>query len=245
MSLLLAFLLLGTNAAAPAAPDSACEHAAYLFFNRNQNPAWLDSAVAILGQARSRSPGDERCLYLWARVQLQLGEQAVGKAEKLGYYTRARAIADTLRRLNDLNPDGHMWWATAQGRIGQLAGMVRAAGMVRSIKREYLRTVELDSGYALAWYALGRLYRELPGIVGGSRSKAEGYLKRGIEADPHSTVIRLELARLWLERGRRDEARIELERVLAEERPTNPAEYVLSDRPAAEVLLRDLPPGQP
>jgi tetratricopeptide (TPR) repeat protein len=112
--------------------------------------------------------------------------------------------------------------------------------MIGDLKRSYQRVIELDSGYALAWYALGRLYAELPAVLGGDLDLAEQYLRHGLAADPSYTTIRLELARVCVRQQRRDEARRELETLLATGQPTDPAEFVLDDRPAALGLLKSL-----
>jgi len=242
MSLMLSVLLVA-RALTATDVDSACGQASYLLCHRHLDQTWLDSARTVVASIRQRDPDNEVGLCLWARVLLQLGDDAPGRREKRGWYIKARATADTLRRLDPMNPDGHMWWATAQGKLGQLAGVLSSAGMVGELRREYNEVLRLDSGYALAWYALGRLHAELPSLLGGSLSRAEDYLRRGLAADPNYTIIRLELARVCLRRQRRDEARRELNTLLATSRPTNPAEFMLDDRPAALELLRSIKVG--
>lgn len=243
MSLILATFL-ALRALAPADADSACGRASYLLRHQHLDQTWFDSARTIVAGIRQRDPDNEAGLCLWSRVMLQLGDNAPGRREKRGWYAKARAAADTLRRLDPQNPNGHMWWATAQGKIGQLDGIISSAGMVGGLKRAYQRVLELDSGYALAWYALGRLYAELPSLLGGSLNRAEEYLRHGLAADPNYTIVRLELARVYARGQRRDEARRELETMLATGQPTNPAEFVLDDRPAALELLESLQAGR-
>ncbi|MBN2538337.1 hypothetical protein JXB37_08695, partial [candidate division WOR-3 bacterium] len=89
---------------------------------------------------------------------------------------------------------------------------------------------------ALARYALGRLFNELPGMLGGSRSRAEDELRAALEADPRLTIARLELARVLAATGRLPEARCQLDTLLAETEPGHPAEYFRHDRPAALEL---------
>jgi tetratricopeptide (TPR) repeat protein len=214
-------LVLQVLAAADA--DSACERASYLLYNRHLNQTWFDSARTIVAGVRQRDPGNE-----------------TGITEKRAWYTKARAVADTLRRRSPENPDGHMWRATARGKIGQIDGIVSSAYMIGDLKQSYQRVIELDSGYALAWYALGRLYAALPPLLGGSLNLAKGYLRRGLAADSNHTVIRLELARVYLRQRRRTEARRELHTLLATVQPTDPAEFTLSDQPAALKLLNSI-----
>jgi tetratricopeptide (TPR) repeat protein len=239
MSLILS-VLLALSALSATDADSAGETASYLLCHRHLNRTWFDSARTIVAGIRQRDPTNETGLCLWARVLLQLGDDASGMREKRDWYTKARAVADTLRRRNPGNPNGHMWWATAQGKLGQLAGVLSSAGMVGDLKREYSNVLRLDSDYALAWYALGRLYSALPPLLGGSLNLAEGYLRRGLAADSNHTIIRLELARVYLRQRRRAEARRELHTLLATGQPANPAEFTLSDRPAALELLNSI-----
>ena len=236
MSLILSvFLALPALSATDA--DSACETASYLLCHRQLNQTWFDSARTIVAGVRQRDPGNESGLCLWARVLLQLGDDATSVAEKRAWYAKAAAVADTLRRLDPRNPNGHMWWATAQGKLCQFAGILNSAGMVGVLEREYEQVLGLDSGYALAWYALGRLYAALPSLLGGSLKRAEEYLRHGLVADSNYTIVRLELARVYSREQRWTEAGRELDVLLATRQPTDPAEFTLSDRPAALKLL--------
>ncbi len=243
MSLMLS-VLLTVQALTATDVDSVCERASYLLCHRHLNQTWLDSARTIVAGVRQREPGNEAGLCLWTEVLLQLGDDAPGIREKRDWYTKARAVADTLRRQNDGNPDGHMWWAIAQGKLGQLAGILSSAGMIGDLRREYSEVLRLDSGYALAWYALGRLHAELPSLLGGNLKRAEDFLRRGLAADSNYTIIRFELARVYLRQRRRVEARRELHALLATGQPTNPAEFALSDRPAALELLDSIEAGR-
>jgi len=239
VSLLLS-VMLALWAPAPVDADSACGRASYFLFHQHVDRTWFDSARTIVAGIREREPGHESGLCLWARLLLQLGDESEGRKEKRDWYAKARSVADTLRRLNPKNPDGRMWYATALGKTGQLDGVFSSAGMIGDLKREYELVLELDSGYVLAWYALSRLHAELPALLGGSLNRAESCLRRGLAADPNHTISRLELARVLLRRGRRAEARQELEALLATVEPTNPAEFALDDRPAAIKLLDSL-----
>jgi tetratricopeptide (TPR) repeat protein len=243
MNLILS-VLLAMRAFAATDADSACERASYLLCHRHLNQTWFDSARTIVAGVRQLEPGNETGLYLWARVLLQLGDDAPGIREKRDWYTKARAVADTLRRRNPGNPNGHMWWATAQGKLVQSAGVLSSAGMVGDLKREYSQVLRLDSDYALAWYALGRLYAALPSVLGGNLNLAEDRLRHGLAADSNYTIIRLELARVYLRQRRPAEARSELHALLATGQPTNPAEFVLDDRPAALELLNSIGTGR-
>lgn len=239
MALLLILPFLST----PGRIDTICKHASYLLFNRHLNPHYLDSAYHLLAHARQLAPHHEKTLYLWSRIHTQLGELEQDRERKISLFERARAIAETLQQINPDNPDGHMWWAVAQGRIGQTRGVLNSLFMVPALKKAFHRVLELDSNYPTVYEALGVLYSELPPFAGGDLKQAERYLIKGLRLDPNYTLIRLDLARVYLKQGRQDAAREQLRLLLGTSKPTYPADFHLEDKPEAERLLRQLETG--
>jgi hypothetical protein len=135
--LLLAAIVTLTSAA-------TTDRAEYMFFNRHLNRTWLDSAYNMLAQLHTTDPGDEHCFYLWSRIHIQKGDDAKTKSEKLTYFGRAKALAESLIALNDKNDEGHCWWGVAQGRIGQTRGVLNSLFMVSGLKRAFGRALELN-----------------------------------------------------------------------------------------------------
>ena len=64
--------------------------------------------------------------------------------------------------------------------------------------------------------------------------------RTGLGQDPRSTGLRVGLAKTLVKTGRIAEARRELEAVLAERAPTNPADWTMKDVPEARALLETL-----
>ena len=226
--------------AVASAPDSLVEQAEHLFFNRHLEPGNLDEAYRILAGLRADFPHDEQVLYLWSRIHVQKGDDATTNKRKIELYDRAKIISDTLVSVNELNPDGHMWRAVAQGRIGQSRGVMNSLFMVPTLKKGFTRVLEIDEAYSTAYDAFGVLYYTLPGIVGGDLTKAEKYLQAGVAIDPDYCVIRLDLAKVYIRQKRWVDARRELEEVLATESPTFPADAALDDKPEARKLLAEI-----
>lgn len=220
--------------------DSLYRRAEWLLFNRHLGQENLQQAYQLMARARQLAPSNENVLYLWARIHFQFGDNSSSPAEKLRWYERTKAISETLKTLNDHNPLGHLWWASACGRIGQLRGVMRSLFLVPALKREFTRTLELDPQNATAHAALGVLYYTLPAFAGGSLAKAEDHLRKALAIDPNYTLARLDLAKTYIKANRPAEARTQLELLLATKNPTIPADYCLDDRPEAEQLLRQL-----
>lgn len=236
--LLLLTAMLGAALAGP--NDSACARAEYMFFNRHLNPAWLDSAYNLLAAAHAADPRDEHCLYLWSRIHIQKGDDARTKGEKLSYFARAKAVAETLIALNDQNDEGHCWWGVAQGRVGQTRGVLNSLFMVSGLKKAFGRALEINPNHPTALDAMGVLYYELPGFAGGSLAKSEQYYKRGIESAPNYTLLRLDLAKVYVKQKRWTAARAQLDSLLATVDPLYPADAELDDKPEARQLLKQI-----
>jgi Tfp pilus assembly protein PilF len=81
---------------------------------------------------------------------------------------------------------------------------------------------------------------EVPRLAGGDRARAEVHFKKGLEIDPRFTVLRVDLARLYIGDGRYAEARRELARVLEERAPRVVADWTVKDVPRARALLESI-----
>jgi len=220
---------------------SPLEQAEYLFFNRHLASGNLDSAYRMLSRLHAQTPGDEHVTYLWSRIHLQKGDDARTKGDKLRWYQTARSIAETLQQKNPKNALGFVWWAAAHGRIGQTRGVLNSLFMVPDMKKKLNQGLELDPTQPTACDAYGVMYYELPGFAGGSLKKSEEYLLKGISRDRNYTVLRLDLAKVYIRQKRWAEARAQLDALLATASPTYPADFELDDKPEARELYRKLP----
>jgi len=227
-------------AASAGTSDSVCARAEHMFFNRHLNATWLDSAYNMLAAVHKADPKNEHYLYLWSRVHIQKGDDARTKADKLTYFGRAKAIAETLIAQNDRSDEGHCWWGVAQGRIGQTRGVLNSLFMVSGLKKAFGRALELNPSHPTALDAMGVLYYELPGFVGGDLAKSEQYYKRGIESAPNYALIRLDLAKVYVKQKRWVAARAQLDTLLATTDARYPADAELDDKPEARELLEQI-----
>lgn len=64
--------------------------------------------------------------------------------------------------------------------------------------------------------------------------------RKGIELDPKHTGMRVGLAKTLIKKGRTPEARRELQAVLDEKEPRNPADWTLKDSRDARALLESI-----
>ena len=231
-------VLLGV--AVPAAAETPVEAARELVRRYPQDPAALDRARALLESAVAHDSSVETLImlsyvnFLWADVRATTVE------DKLEGYERGRRLGERAVELAPRNPEAHLWYAINTGRWGQTKGIMRSLFLLPTVQREIDTILTLDPrsvrGYSLA----GNVYMEVPRLAGGDRARAEAYFKKGLEIDPRFTVLRVDLARLYIGDGRYPEARQELARVIDERAPTLVADWTVKDVPRARALLESI-----
>jgi tetratricopeptide (TPR) repeat protein len=161
---------------------------------------------------------------LWrvARACYFVGDN-VAKAEKLRYFELGmnagqRAIA---REPNAV--EGHFWLAVNYGGYADQKGVFKSLQMVKKIRAEMENVLRLNDRYydGNAYLALGEMDRQLPRIIGGNLGRAISRLEQGLRVAPDNLEMKLSLAQAYLEKGRKEDARRQLEDLL--KRQINPS----------------------
>lgn len=82
------------------------------------------------------------------------------------------------KKLKLQNPNSAIYWFKYGGALGMKAKSVnkfKAVGMISDIETAFLTAANLDKKHLESRWALVVLYIELPGIIGGSETKAAKY----------------------------------------------------------------------
>lgn len=235
--LALAVLAAGLAGAGPAQP--AVETARAWLRQYHEDPARIDRARDLLEQVVAGEGAiDAVAFTALARAWYLVGEHRAGTPEaRLTAYERGREAG---RRAVALAPDdaeAHLWYAVNLGSWAQAKGLLRSLLTVRELRAEVDTVLRLDPHSIEAHIMSGSLYRELPRLLGGDRDRAERHFLTARALDPHLTGVRIELALLYIEWGRDDEARRQLAGVLEETRPTDRARWLTREVPRARALL--------
>jgi tetratricopeptide (TPR) repeat protein len=236
-------LLLALVASAPASAQTPAvlESARAAVSTYHEDPARLDRAIAQLTAELARDHQVPTMVWL-SRLHFTAGDvRATTTEEKLAAYDRGREIGRRAVELAPRNAQAHLWYAINTARWGQTKGIMRSLFLVPTVREELAVIFDLDPRLPEAHALAGGVYFELPALFGGDRAKAEAHYKQGLQIDPHFTVLRVDLARLYLATGRPAEARRELQRVLDERAPTKRADWTVKDVPRARTLLETLP----
>jgi tetratricopeptide (TPR) repeat protein len=233
-------LVAGVLSAVAAAAQPPVEAARALVQRYHQDPTGLDRARALLESALAQDSQVETMIMLSYVHFLWADTRATSAGEKLEAYARGRQLGERAVELAPRNAQAHLWYAINTARWGQTKGIMRSLFLLPTVRREIDTILTLDPRSARGHALAGNVYMEVPPLAGGDRAKAEAHFKKGLEIDPRFTVLRVDLARLYIADGRYAAARQELTRVVDERAPTIVADWTVKDLPRARALLESI-----
>lgn len=179
-------------------------------------------SLAAIERALNAGTGDYQWFWRAARGYYYVGEEAA-KNDKLAYFQKGVAVAERAVAAEPNAVEGHFWLAANHGGSAELVGALKALQTVKKIRAEMETVLKLNDRYqdGGAYLALGEMDKELPRIVGGNLSRAITRLETGLKVAPQNLEIRLALAEAYKEDGRQEDARRQLQELLA--RPLTPS----------------------
>lgn len=220
--------------AAPALAQSPIEEARTLIANYHKNVTRLDRARDLLEKSLKTDSQVEGMILL-SRIYFMWGDvRAKDDEEKLAAYDRGRQFGKRAVELAPKNPEAHFWYAVNTGRWGTTKGVLRSLFLLPTLREEIDIILTLAPDHPGALGLAGNVELALPW---GDLDKAEENFRKGLKIDPHNTAVRLDLARLLIKRGKYDEARKELRRVLNEKEPRYIADWTVKHTKRAQELL--------
>ena len=227
-------------AASAAWAQTPVEAARALVARYHADLAGLDRARDLLDASLAKDRQVDTMVML-SHVLFLIGDvRAATPEDKLAAYDRGREIGRRAVELAPKSHDAHLWYAINTARWGETKGVLRSLFLLPTIREELGILLELDPRSVRAHILAGNVLLEVPGFAGGDRAKAEEHFKKALEVDPRFTNARVDLARVYIADARYADARRELQKVVAETRPTVVADWTVKDAPRARKLLESI-----
>jgi len=209
-----------------------------------ETPGSLDHAIALLRWHAEKHPESAEIHQLLAEAHSRSCETLdLQKSEDQGphqhHRTEGMKHAHEALRLSPDSGPAHYWLATS---------LLHAADAERSLGRANEALAELDRADKLSPNVdeggpsrmRGRVLADMPGLFGGSVSKAIASYKRSVEISPGTPTTHLWLAQAYIDSKQPDLARKELEKVVnTKPRPHREKEDG-ADKQKAQELLKKL-----
>jgi tetratricopeptide (TPR) repeat protein len=214
------------------APAASAKTAEELLAEGEQHyaAARLPEARAAYLAALQESPGDFVVLCRLSRSESELGELQKGDDQRA---TRSAAV-EHARLAIKAAPDsaaGHVWLAVGLGRQALSEGAKTRLALSREIKSEVDRALQMDPNIGRAWHVLAVWNVKLSSLntiermaanavlggvpKGASFEQAEKAFQKAIALEPGYVNHRLEYGRMLKDRGRKAEAKTELEKAVS------------------------------
>jgi tetratricopeptide (TPR) repeat protein len=203
----------------------------------HHDPTRLDAIREGLEQTLKTDSRVENLVAL-ARVNFIWGDiRATTADQKLAAYDRGRQVAKRVIELDPRSVEARFWYALNTARWGQTKGVLRSLFLLPTVQEEIQLILKLAPQFTPVYALAGHVFYEVPGFLGGDLQKAEEMFRKGLEQDPQFTAMRVGLGKTLLKLGRVAEAQRELQAVLDETAPSNPADWQLRDIREARELL--------
>lgn len=178
-------------------------------------------AIAAYESELRLTPDDPELLWRLSRAYVCMGE-VLENGEEIQYFRKAEEYANRCLQLRPSHPQGRTWLAATLGYLALSAGMKEQIALTNRLYDEIQQLLALDPGNDAAYSILGSIYRAL-GNVGwvqrrlaavlfgslpdGGFEEGEIALKKAIELAPDVMRHHYELGVLYLDWGRKEEAR--------------------------------------
>jgi tetratricopeptide (TPR) repeat protein len=179
------------------------------------NPASARQAADLWAKELAAHPRSFEAAWKLARDDYWLGGHAT-EAERRRFYEQGIEAGRKAVAVEPDRPEGHFWIAANMGALAESFGLRQGIKYRKPIREELETVLRISPAFlqGSADRALGRWYAKVPGLFGGSDKEAERHLRASLTYNPNSTATHFFLAELYLDNGRRNEARTELQKVL-------------------------------
>lgn len=173
--------------------------------------------AASIWEARlAKNPRDYESAWKLSKACYWLGGH-VAEAERRRQFERGMDAAMKAIELDPKRPEGHFWLAADMGAMAEFFGLRQGIKYRGSIKKELETVLMIDPAFlqGSADRALGRWYFLVPRLFGGSKDKSIEHLRKALTFAPQSTATHYFLAESLIELDKKDEAKRELQAVVA------------------------------
>lgn len=237
-------LLLAAIAGVSFGADDSRQRAEALWAGR-EDRAKANEAVSAFEAVLKDAPTDYEALLRVSRLHYWIGQniEPVNESDAIAHYVKGREYGRRAAAAAPDRPGGYFFEAANLGRENNLKGKFKSLlgiGKVEDLNRK-AEAIQPDYFYRGPDRFFCAYYTRLPGLLGGSLSKAIEHGKKAVQAFPNYAGNRFLLAEAYVKDGKNDLARAELEAALAtpdDALPDAIPEQRLEKKRAAELLKK-------
>lgn len=198
---------------------------------------------AMILKALEQSGASESLVWRLARTYFSLGKRSTEEAGK-EYYSRCLQRADQAIQLNNQSAWGFYYRGLCRGKLGEMQGIWSSLSMIKPLKQDLMKAVQFDPSVSEGGphRALGKLYLELPGLLGGSVDKSVDHLKQAVVLGPRFADNYLFLAEALYEGEKYRAAKKTLDDLLEIVRESGDTAKAQNIRKEVQTLMEKIDP---
>ncbi len=184
-------------------------------WKERENPEKAVEGVSAYESLLRERPKDYEVLLRLSRLHYWVGQnlEESNKEEAIAHYGKGREYGKKASEVAPEKPGGYFFEAANLARQNNLKGTFSNVFGISTVRKLNEKTAGIDPDYF--YRGTDRFfcafYTKLPGLLGGSTSKAIEFGKRAVEAYPNYAGNRFYLAEAYVKDGKNDLARKELE----------------------------------
>ncbi len=198
-------------------------------------------ALSLYRKALLEAENKYEAYWKVARMMYFVGAHTEDKKVRQNTFSQGVYHAEKAVALEPEKPDAYYWRGVCNGKFGETKGVLKSLSLVKPIKADMNKVIELDRNYedGGADRVLGRVFFKVPGFAGGSKEKSLEHLQKSKELGPDDALTRVYLAETLLDMKQVDEAKAELDFVLAMDEDPRWVLDIAGSKAEAEALLKD------
>lgn len=217
---------------------------AEILYREREDPGKAAEAIAAYEDLLKEGSADYEVLLRLSRLHYWVGQILESKNEKeaLEHYARGREYGKRASEAAPEEPGGYFFEAANLARQNNLKGTFSNLFGISTVRKLNEKTASLDPEYF--YRGTDRFfcafYTKLPGLLGGSTTKAIEFGKRAVKAFPNYAGNRYFLAEAYVRDGKNDLARKELEAavLLPDDELSDVVPEQRMEKKRAEALLK-------
>ncbi len=179
------------------------------------SPAEMLKATTVIQESLEQTPSSSDLIWRLAKSYYKLGTEA-GRATRKEYFISCIEQAKRAIQLNSQSAGGFFFKGVCEGKLGEVDGVWSSLGVIEPLKQNMETVIKIDPAFEQGGphRALGKMYHELPLVLGGSLDKALEHLKEAVRLGPQFAENYFLLAETYYSRKEYQPAQAALNTVL-------------------------------
>jgi len=186
-------------------------------FKLREDPAAVEKARGYFEKVLAVDGDNVKARWKLSRLFYWQGSHTKGSKAKMAIFEKGiRYAQEGVDKDKDCVPC-HFWLGVSYAKYGEAKGIFHSLDLVPHVQREMKIVLELDPTYDFGGpdRVLGRVLHQLPAMNGGDNKKAIEHLRKAVKIGPGLLMNHRFLAEVLISEGKKDEARLLLEAIVA------------------------------